>query len=380
LTRRIDAVTGGIWHENVITSAHDTPAAAAYLFVRSKAMPAHAQDLLAIVHDVLQIVRWDNPERFRQMVLEEKMALEAGVSDAISFVNHRLGARYSEAGWVREKIRGVSYVEFIRALAQRVESDWEGVLAALDRIQSLLLNRRTLIANITTDRATFDSFQTHLSGFLTGLPEAESTGYSWKHAAEHAPEAFTIPGQVGSVGKGLLLPGEGRVKKGVVMVAAKLLRTTWLWEKVRVEGGAYGGRCSFDHLADLFTFTSYRDPNLLPTLEIYDRAGDFLQKLSVSEAELTRSIIGTISEMDSYQLPDAKGFSATIRALAGDTDALRQRRRDEVRGTTLADLRAFGEILSGAARTGEVCIVGSQEKIERLNEERPGWLKVTKLL
>ncbi len=380
LTQRIDAVTGGVWHEIVVSNAHDAPTALARLFVRAKATPSHAADLVGILRDVLLSVRWDNKERFRQMVLEEKMALEASLSDAIAFVNRRLAARYSEAGWVNERIRGISYLEFIRALAGRVDMDWPGVLAALTRIQSLLIERGSLIINITADRADSDAFLPQLEELIAAIPEPDNSLHPWKRGGEHVPEAFTIPGQVGSVGKILTLPGSGRIKQGVVLVASKLLRTTWLWEKVRVEGGAYGGRCTYDHLSELFSFTSYRDPNLLSTLSIYDRAGEFLQNLALSDSELTRAIIGTVSEMDAYQLPDAKGFTATIRALVGDTDTRRQRRRDEVLGTTLADLRAFGDVLSEAARTGEVCIVSSEEKIEKLNKERPDWLKVTKLL
>ena len=46
-------------------------------------------------------------------------------------------------------------------------------------------------------------------------------------------------------------------------VITNYLRTTWLWERVRVQGGAYGGFCVFNHRSGVFTYLSYRDPNLL---------------------------------------------------------------------------------------------------------------------
>ena len=112
---------------------------------------------------------------------------------------------------------------------------------------------------------------------------------------------------------------------GAHLVVRRYLRTTWLWDKVRVQGGAYGGQCMFDRYSGGFTFVSYRDPNLLATLDIYDRTADFLRNADLSDAELTRNIIGTIGEVDTYRLPDAKGFASMQRHLIGDTDEARER-------------------------------------------------------
>jgi Zn-dependent M16 (insulinase) family peptidase len=86
-----------------------------------------------------------------------------------------------------------------------------------------------------------------------------------------------------------------------------------LW--TRCVGGAYGGFSSFDQNSGVFTYLSYRDPNLLATLENYDNTAQFLQELELSDAELTKSIIGTIGGMDAYLLPDAKGYQSLMRHL-----------------------------------------------------------------
>lgn len=59
----------------------------------------------------------------------------------------------------------------------------------------------------------------------------------------------------------------------------------------------------------VFTFLSYRDPNLLKTLDVYDGTGDFLRGLELDNEALAKAIIGTIGDVDSYQLPDAKGYT-----------------------------------------------------------------------
>lgn len=47
----------------------------------------------------------------------------------------------------------------------------------------------------------------------------------------------------------------------------------------------------------------------MKTLDVYDATGDFLRDLEMDNDTLTKAIIGTIGDVDSYQLPDAKGYS-----------------------------------------------------------------------
>ena len=68
------------------------------------------------------------------------------------------------------------------------------------------------------------------------------------------------------------------------------------------------------------------------------------------------------------------------RHLAGDTDSVRQRVRDEVLSTTVADVRAFAAVAAEIARRGHVVVIGSKASIESANAERPGLLQIAKLL
>ncbi|NUM45349.1 MAG: hypothetical protein HUU38_11645 [Anaerolineales bacterium] len=194
-------------------------------------------------------------------------------------------------------------------------------------------------------------------------------------------EGFTIPAQVNYVGKGTNLYALGYQPHGSANVIRKYLGTTWLWEKVRVQGGAYGGFAGWDRLSGVWSYGSYRDPNLLATIDNYDGTSAFLRNLNLSDDELTKAIIGTISDLDGYQLPDAKGYSAFVRHLTGITDENRQQLRDEVLGTTQTHFRAFADVLDELNRHGQVVVLGSAEKIGKANEEKGGnWLEIKKVL
>jgi Zn-dependent M16 (insulinase) family peptidase len=136
----------------------------------------------------------------------------------------------------------------------------------------------------------------------------------------------------------------------------------------------------FDRYSGGFTFVSYRDPNLLDTLDIYDRTADFLKQADLNDAELTRNIIGTIGDIDTYRLPDAKGFASMQRHLAGDSDEARQKMREEVLATTAADVRDFADAMAQVAAHGRVVVLGSEQAIEAANAERQGFLSVSRVM
>ncbi len=108
-----------------------------------------------------------------------------------------------------------------------------------------------------------------------------------------------------------------------------------------MQGGAYGGSSGFDPFSGTFAFTSYRDPNLLDTLDVYDGAAKFLEA-GVGEQDLVRSVIGVIGSVDTYRLPDAKGFTSLLWELTGDTEEDRQQRRDEILGGLQPRLQGAG--------------------------------------
>lgn len=142
LSQRIGQTTGGIHPQTLITTIRGTDEATAWLFLRGKAMPSQIGDLMGILRDVLISARLDNPERFRQIVLEEKAGQESRLAPGgHQVVNTRLRARFNEAGVANELMGGIDYLFFLRNLAQEIESDWPSVLRRLEDIRRTLLNR-----------------------------------------------------------------------------------------------------------------------------------------------------------------------------------------------------------------------------------------------
>ena len=380
LSQRIGKSTGGIYGDALSTTAYGSRENVSKLFIRGKATMSQAPEMLAILKDILLTTKFDNRERLKQIVLEEKSGVESGlVPGGHIFANRRVRAQFGGSGWVNDQMSGIGYLFALRELAKDIDKKWPSVLKKLEAMRDALINSRSLICNVTLDAANWAAFKPRLENFIFALPDKEVTLKPFDIKAHPEKEGLTIPAQVNYVGKAANLYDLGYEFDGSADVVTGYLRMAYLWEKIRVLGGAYGGFCVFDENSGVFSFLSYRDPNLDTTLENYDNAAGYLKNLDpnlFNDNELTKAIIAAIGDLDTYQLPDAKGYTSMMRHLTGKTDAMLQKKRDEILSTNGEDFISFGEVLEKAAKSEAVAVIGSQAAIEG---SKAG-LKVTKVL
>ncbi|MCP4403924.1 MAG: peptidase M16, partial [bacterium] len=381
LSQRIGRRTGGVWPSAFNSALPQSDESAVWLFLRGKSTMEQAEDLLAIMRDVLLTVKLDNRERFKQIILESKARKESSLIPAGSAsVRTRLGAHFHESGWYSEQSGGVTSLFFVRKLVEEIEHEWPAVLEKLEEVRRIAINRNAMLCNVTLDRTNWEQFQPKLRTMLAEFPAAEFKPAGWQPEALATHEGLTIPAQVNFVAKGANLYKAGYSYHASVAVISHYLRTTWLWEKVRVQGGAYGGFCSFDRRSGIFAYISYRDPNVLKTLENYDLTAQFLRDTELSDDELSKGIIGVVGGLDDYQLPDAKGFTSMLRHLLGESDEFRQKIRDEVLGTTAQDFKNFAEVLQSVAEHGEVVVMGTEDAVQEAGAKGDKQLETLKVL
>ncbi|MCL1939588.1 MAG: insulinase family protein [Desulfovibrionaceae bacterium] len=381
LNMAIARKTGGMDVEPLFLTHASTRRPVARMILSGKAGSDKVDDLFALMNEVLAECVFDDQERFLRMVLEEKARQEYSlVPSGHVVVAARLRASLSGAGMLIEQSGGVSSLKYLRQLVERIESDWPAVLRDLEFLRRCIIHRAGLAFNLTATEEQRARLEKLCQALAESLPKAGADGVpAWfgKTADLPVKEALLLPAQVNYVGKGVNLFDSGYVWNGSASVILKYLRTGYLWEKVRVQGGAYGCMCGLDRMSGAFHMVSYRDPNILRTLETYDAAGAHLARRAVSQEELSAAIVGAIGELDTYLLPDAKGAAAFTRFLSGDAEELRQQLREEILGTTSAHFKAFGEALAAFTGQGRICALGGSA-LERVAREK-GW-QVEKLL
>jgi Zn-dependent M16 (insulinase) family peptidase len=368
LSQRIGKSTGGIYGSSVSLTTQTSREALGMLMVRGKSTMHQANEMLSILRDILLTVKFDNKERLKQIVLEEKAGLESGLAPAgHRFANTRLRAQFGGAGWVNDQTKGIGYLFALRELATEIDKKWANVLKKLETMREALINSKTLTVNVTVDAANWKNFQPHLENFIFAMPVKDIQLANFNVQPDLKKEGLAIPAQVNYVAKGANLYEHGYEFDGSSQVIIGYLGMTHLWEKIRVQGGAYGAFAQFDDSTGVFTYLSYRDPNIADTIKNYDSAASFLKGLDasrLSDNELKKAIISAIGDLDSYQLPDAKGYTSMMRYFTGRTDEMRQKLRDEVLSTNGEDFLAFGEVLEKVVNSDAVVVLGAQPALE----------------
>ena len=149
---------------------------------------------------------------------------------------------------------------------------------------------------------------------------------------------------------------------GAFRVLRVLMGYEYLWNQIRVKGGAYGCMCAFGKTGDSY-FVSYRDPNLERTIDVYEKAAEAVAAFTADERTMTQYVIGAVSEMDTPMSPSALGTYSLGGFMTGRTEADMQKEREQVLNCTQEDIRALADHIRAFMSDEAVCVVGNAEKI-----------------
>ena len=154
---------------------------------------------------------------------------------------------------------------------------------------------------------------------------------------------------------------------GALHILKVILSYDYLWNNVRVKGGAYGCMCGFMQTGNAY-FVSYRDPNLAETNEIYEKAYEYVKNFTVTERDMTKYMIGAISNMDTPLTPSTTGIRSFNAYMIGMTEEELQKYRNQVLEVTQEDIRALAPIIKAFMDDGNLCVIGNEKKIEECKD------------
>ncbi|MBQ9453354.1 MAG: insulinase family protein [Desulfovibrio sp.] len=365
LGAKLAAKTGGLSADTLLGTIYGSRAPLTWLSITGKAVYDKLSDLMALTHEILLAPMTDASiltERLSQMLLEDKARLEHGLQAAgHATVSTRLRAHFNGADALIERTTGLSYLASVRNLLMRLEQDASSVLTDLKTLRDYIVASPGAVFDCVAEAEGLAIATNQAKYLLADLPSARQgsiTGLGTSPFTLPAGEAFIAPTQINFVGKAANLYDLGYSYHGSASVILRYLRMGYLWEQVRVRGGAYGAFCALDRLGGTLTCASYRDPNVDKTLDSYDRMATFLHTFHPDTAQLTQAIVGAVGDLDAYLLPDAKGARSLSRWLTHDTDDNRARMREEILGTTRAHFQEFADVLATASKNGVVCVLG----------------------
>ena len=368
ISKRLGIHTGGIhsWHFSSSPVA-DRQQVISYQFFNGKAVMEKLEIFFELLGELLGEVSFDNHKRMVEIIRSAKADMEDSiVPHGNQYVLSRLQSYQSRLGQFDEMTDGITYFKFLEQLLERAEKDPSEVAEKYRQLAGLLFTKENTLFNITLENKDYSRVQKQIDRLMEVIPNATSEEpVQWNLEPVPNNEAFLTASTVQYVGKGANLYDLGFKYKGQFGALRSLLSTGFLWEKVRMQGGAYGSSNSFDFFTGDYGLVSYRDPNLSETLDIYDQIADFIANLDFPDEELQKLIIGCMGKLDPPLTPDRRGSVSMIDHLTGRTHAMKQQFRQELLSTRLEDLKAYAGLFLKIKESGNVCVLGNEEKIKK---------------
>lgn len=318
----------------------------------------------SIIGEILRKSVLDDEKRLGEVLNETrsraKMRMEnSGHSVAVS----RATSYFSATASYNEAIGGTVYYHFLEQLAKNYETDKKTVIIKLKEVCDRLFTASNIMVSYTADEEGFAALPAALNGLLKELPQGDGRTYPFTHQVANKNEGFKTASQVNYVARCGNFRTAGYEYTGALKILQVIMSYDYLWLNIRVKGGAYGCMSGFGRSGEGY-LVSYRDPNLKETNEIYEGIIGYLDNFSIDERDMTKYVIGTISNLDTPLTPSVKGARGLSAYLSGVDHEMMQKEREQVLTASVEDIRALQEIVKAVLDTGSFCVVGNAEKIE----------------
>ena len=321
-----------------------------------------------MLEEILTRSVFNDEKRLYEVIQETRsrarMKLEnAGHSTAVS----RATSYFSASAYYNEMTGGTAYYHFLEKIAKNYETEKATVIAKMQEVAAKLFTRSNMLVNYTADDTGYEKLPECLKILASRLPQGSGERFAFTHPVENLNEGLKTSAQVDYVARCGSFRQAGLKYTGALKILQVILSYDYLWLNIRVKGGAYGCMSGFGRSGEGY-LVSYRDPNLKETNAIYEGIPGYLENFDADDREMTKYVIGTVSNLDAPLTPSIRGSRGLSAYLSGVTEEMMQQERDQVLDATQEDIRALAPLVRAVLDTGSFCVVGNEEKIESNRE------------
>ena len=334
-----------------------------YLKCTMSCLDGNEEHIFRLADSVLHRSVFDDDEKIATMLLQAKIAYEqAFVNSGHVYSTLRANSYFSEMARVREITDGISYYRFICDLCENLESGVARVKSELASLMALSKVKSSFVLSSTCDDKTAREAIS-----LLDLSDKSAMAKDCLSVSCPSPknEAFGVKSDVtftSTRNHFKRMSGDASYS-GKWVVASRVLSYDYLWNTVRVKGGAYG--CGFDvDRSGSAGFYSYRDPNVAGTLDTFASAGSWMSNFAPSSEEFEGYVVSTVAGIDEPKKPSRLILRGDAQYFSGLSEEDRQKIRSEVLSSKTSELNALGDVVSEVAKTGVSCTIGNRRVIE----------------
>lgn len=334
------------------------------LDVSCSVLDANVDKAAALVREILTETCFDDRARVQTLILQlSEMAKQKVISDGHRMAMYAASATMSAASAAREALNGLSACMVQKALAENFDAQYADFLALCERFSKDSAVQSRVTFSLSTNKALDPA--AILSAYPVGTPIPDAAPYVSDLPAKCA---YRIPSQISFASLGYDYRRAGKVYSGIARVMSNILSLSYLWNEVRVQGGAYGAGLNTSETGRMVTY-SYRDPSPARTLGINRSMSKGLRDFVAGDERIDKYIISTVGESEPPLGSENQILVSDENLLCGITPEDLCRERAEMLSTTKDALLTWCGVLDQMAKDGGVCVVGHDGAIAACEKE-----------
>lgn len=336
----------------------------ATLEMKTKALYDKLPFALQMMQEILTRSKLNDEKRLKE-ILDMTMSrlqmrfLSAGHSVSVT----RAMAYGSPLSRFKDLTAGVEYYKTISRIAGDFEHEKESLIQNLQQLLRLICRKDNLMISYTAAREGLKGLEQEVESLRSALFEPQEVKENCVLSCEKRNEGFKTSSKVQFVAQAGNFIDAGESYQGTLQILKVIMSYEYLWINIRVKGGAYGCMCNFNRIGEGY-FVSYRDPNLEKTLEVYAGVPEYLRNFTVSERDMTKYIIGTISNIDQPMSPSAKGDRSMNLYMNHVTEDMIREERRAILNATQEDIRKLASVAEAVLAQQQICVIGNETKVE----------------
>lgn len=331
-------------------------------------LPQNTSAAAELIGSILDSSNFEDEEKLLQILMSLKIELQQAIVNA----GHQFARRHADSTltWRNhaiEQISGISYYQFICDLCENLEDNLSQVSQKCQELLKKITSGQVILST-SADDFSLQKFKSDIN-LKSKKPFEEGQKLPVK-VANFSPaltqDAFAVKSDVtfSAVSSNFNLLQNMSDFNGSWAIASKALSYDYLWNTIRVQGGAYG--CGFSaSKTGSAGFYTYRDPNVASSLETISKSGFWLKKFVASEREMDGYVVSAVADFDKPCKASALMARAESQFFSGDTEEDRERLRDEALHTTLDDVRSLASTVENILEHSSVCVVGNKDAISK---------------
>lgn len=353
--------TGGISFANRIYSNHVSDEYFPKMVVSSKALSNKLEDLMTLTHTILTETIFTDEKRLKELLMQIKSRLEMSInSRGDNYASQRLASYYRAPSYHNEMTKGFEYYWQVCAWLENFDTVKDTIIKKLENVYETVFNRHNLIISFTGDDKSYDAFSKVYKKAIHSIEAIAFKPAVYDFVLEKKNEGITSSSNVQYVAMGYNFKALDYKYHGSMQVMKSILASDYLHDHIRAKGGAYGTNISFTSAGNVIA-TSYRDPNLEETIQVFKEIHTFID--AMDDMDLTKFVIGAISRLDGALTAKGKGVLSTANYISGLTLDMLQKERDELLNVTLEDLKSLSKLVEEVMAKAYYCVYGNESKI-----------------